>query len=163
MTPQQRDALIDRYAEGPELLDAALAELPPQMWTFKPSPADWSVHEILIHLADSETNAFLRCRRLVAEPGGSLMAYDQDLWAHALDYHSRDTELARSIVGLVRRSTTELLRSLPDTVWRHTVEHAELDRPYTFDDWLEVYAAHIPDHIEQMMRNRAAWEAAGGR
>ena len=160
MTPEQRTALIDRYAEGPELLDAALFELPPAMWTFKPSPSDWSVHEILVHLADSETNAFLRCRRLVAEPGGSLMAYDQDAWAHALHYHARSTDVARSIVRLVRRSTTELLRSLPEDVWSHTATHAEFDRPYTFDDWLEVYAAHIPDHIEQMQRNFAAWEAS---
>ncbi|WP_345319967.1 hypothetical protein [Candidatus Villigracilis proximus] len=35
------------------------------------------VHEIIIHIADSETNAAARARKLIVEPGGMLMGYDQ--------------------------------------------------------------------------------------
>jgi len=42
--------------------------------------AEWSVHEIIIHLADSETNAALRARKLAIEPNGMIMAHDQDYW-----------------------------------------------------------------------------------
>jgi hypothetical protein len=35
--------------------------------------------------------------------------------------------------------------------------------PQQRDALIDRYAAHIPDHIEQMMRNRAAWEADEGR
>jgi hypothetical protein len=29
----------------------------------------------------------------------------------------------------------------------------------TMDDWLDVYARHIPEHIEQMQANYADWKA----
>ncbi len=162
MTPAERAELIERYAAGPTLLDAALAQMPAAMWTYRPAPDAWSVHEIVVHLADSEANAALRCRLLVAQPGHTLMAYDQDVWARELDYHSRDPDLALDVVRAVRASSAALLRNLPEQVWTHTIVHAEYDRPYTFDDWLQVYAAHIPDHIDQMRANLAAWRTSGG-
>ena len=163
MTPEERAPLIERYGKGPSLLYEAMDSVPDEALKFRPAPGDWSVHEIVVHLADSEANAALRCRLLAAEPGGTVMAYDQEVWAERLDYHARSLDLALKVVEAVRRSTHELIRSLPDEVWNNTVEHAEFDRPFTFSDWLPIYAAHIPDHIDQIERNVAAWEAQKGR
>ena len=157
LSADERLALIDRYADGPRLLREALADLPSVMWQYRPAEGAWSVHEILIHLADSEANAFLRCRLLAAQPGEPVMAYDQDIWANTLNYHEEDPEEALAVLESVRRSSASLLRKLPDSAFAQTVTHAEFDRPYTFDDWLQVYSQHIPDHIEQMQANLTAW------
>ncbi len=162
LTPEERVQLIERYGDGPELLYAALEEVPDDALTFRPAPGEWSVHEIVVHLADSEANAALRCRLLVAEPGRAVMAYDQDVWAERLDYHERGFDLGLELVDIVRQSTYELLASLTDEVWEHSVVHAEFDRPFNFDDWLRIYSAHIPDHIAQIQANVAAWEARKG-
>ena len=68
-------------------MKAALAKVPQEAMKFKPAPTEWSVHEIIIHIADSESNAALRARKLIVEPGGTLMGYDQDAWANTLHYH----------------------------------------------------------------------------
>ena len=66
-----------------------MSALPKEMWLFRDEHGCWSVHEHLIHIADSEVNSYIRCRRLIAEPGKELMAYDENVWADSLRYHEQ--------------------------------------------------------------------------
>jgi hypothetical protein len=111
------------------------------------------VHQVIIHLADSETNSFLRARRLIAEPGGMLMAYDQDVWANNLDYHAESTDDALEVTRLVRRMTYALIKDLPDEVWANTAKHPEYPEPYAFSKWLRIYSNHPRDHAKQVTEN----------
>src|SRR5512134_507856 len=104
MDRDERDQKIELYGRGYDLLTTALAEIPREAWLFKPEPKEWSVYEVLIHLADSESNAALRARKLIVEPGGTLMGYDQALWAETLNYHEHSYEDALEIVRLVRKT-----------------------------------------------------------
>lgn len=162
MNPQERDEKIELYGHGYELLVAALKEIPREMWQFKPAPEEWSVHEVLLHLADSESSAALRARKLIAEPGGTLMGYDQDRWAVVLDYHDQSYEDALEIVRLVRKTTYALLKKQSDSVFEHAVKHPEYDEPYTFAQWLDIYSAHVPGHIEQIENNYRIWRDTQG-
>ena len=162
MNKQERNEKIELYGRGYDLLIAALAEVPKEAWLFKPAPAEWSVYEVLIHLADSESNAALRARKLIVEPGGGLMGYDQALWAEELNYHEHDFQDALDIVRLVRKTTYQLLKKQPDEVFKHTAKHPEYDEPYTFEQWINVYSAHIPGHIEQIMNNYKVWRDTQG-
>lgn len=153
-----RNAKIEAYGDGPRLLAEAVKKFPREMWQFKPAPNRWSIHEILVHLADSETNAYARARRFIAEPGNSVMGYDQDVWAQKLDYHSQSTDDALALIALVRKMTYALIRNLPEAAWSAKCLHPE-HANYTFDRWLEIYANHIPGHIAQMQKNYDAWLA----
>ncbi len=162
MDTQERADKIELYGRGYDLLTAALAEIPREAWLFKPAPQEWSVYEVLIHLADSESNGGLRARKLIVEPGGILMGYDQDKWAIELDYHGQSYEDALEIVRLVRKTTYELLKRQPEEVFEHSVKHPEYDEPYTFEQWLDIYPAHIPGHIEQIQNNYRLWRDIQG-
>lgn len=157
MDTAQRKEKIELYGRGYELLSAALEHIPSEMWQFKPQPAEWSVHEIILHLADSETNSSLRARQFIAQPGEAVMAFDQDAWADKLNYHQQDWQDALEILRLTRKSTYELIITLSDDIWAHSVSHPELDRPFTFERWLEIYSNHIPSHIEQIQDNHTRW------
>lgn len=158
MRRKEIDAKIEAYGRGYDLLAAALADIPREAWRFRPAPGEWCVHEIIVHMADSESMSALRARKLIAEPGSTLMAYEEARWAEALDYLSQDAEGALQVIRLARRTTWELLRRQPDEVFTHTVIHPEYpDSPYSFAQWLEIYARHIPDHIEQMRGCHQAW------
>jgi hypothetical protein len=123
-------------------------------------PDEWSVHEIIVHMADSESMSALRARKLIVEPGSTLMAYEEARWADALGYEEQSAEDALEIIRLARKSTYELLRGQPDEVFTHTVTHPEFpDSPYTFEQWLNIYARHIPDHTEQIQNNVKVWES----
>jgi len=55
-----------------------------EQWHYKPGTDQWSIHEIIIHLADSEAHAYLRCRTILAEPGSTLIHFDEHQWSVAL-------------------------------------------------------------------------------
>jgi len=158
MSPEERKLKIKRYGKGYAMLKETLADIPRKAWKFKPAPTEWSIHEIIIHLADSETNAALRARLLAAEPGRAVMAYDQDKCALRLNYHDQDVEDALKLVKAARKMTYKWLKTLPDEVFENTVTHAEYDKPYSFEMWLSLYSEHIPGHIEQIKNNFELWK-----
>jgi len=162
MNREERNKKIELYGKGYDMLIEALRDIPRERWKFKPGPKAWSVHEVLVHLADSESNAALRARKLIAEPGGALMGYDQALWADDLNYHDHSYEDALEVVRLVRKTTYGLLKKQPDEVFEHSVKHPEYEEPYTFEQWLDVYSAHIPGHIEQIRNNYKLWRDKQG-
>lgn len=162
MEKRERDEKIELYGRGYDLLTAALKDIPKEIWQFKPESSEWSVHEVLVHLADSESNAALRARKLIVEPGGGLMAYDQAKWADELHYHEHSWEDALEVVRLVRKTTYSLLKKQPDEIFTHSAVHPEYEAPYTFEKWIDVYSAHIPGHIEQIENNYKIWRDRQG-
>jgi hypothetical protein len=159
MNRAEIDEKIEQYGRGFRLLTAALAEIPKEAWSYRPAPGEWSVHEIIVHMADSESMSALRARKLIVEPGSTLMGYDEAKWADALNYKEQNPEDALEIIRLARESTYRLLKRQPDEVFTHVVIHPEYpDAPYTFEQWLNIYARHIPDHIEQLKRSYQAWK-----
>lgn len=158
MTHPERNALIESYGKAYDTLIEALKEFPKEMWQWKPSPEKWSVHEIIVHISDSEANSYVRCRRFIAEPGSGVYGYDQDKWAIALNYHEQSTEDNLQLFKWLRKMTYELIKQVPDSIWQSaTVQHSE-SGTMTFEQWLQIYEEHIPVHIMQMKRNLEAWK-----
>jgi hypothetical protein len=162
MTNEERDEKIELYGRGFDLLKAALAEVPQEAMKFKPEPKEWSVHEIIIHLADSETNSALRARKLIVEPGETLMGYDQDQWAVKLNYHEQDIEDALEATRIARKTTYALLKRQPEEIFTHWIKHPQMEGQYTFEKWINIYSAHIPGHIEQILNNVKLWKEKKG-
>ena len=159
MDPQTRQDRLQAYEQAFEQLVEGLKQFPREMWEFRDEHGCWSIHEHLVHIADSEANSYIRCRRLVAEPGQDLMAYDENRWGSELDYHSIGTEGAMELFRVLRRQTFELLKTLPEDAWSNTCFHPE-NGDMTLDDWLDVYASHVAEHLEYMGENHRAWLAS---
>ena len=154
-----RKEKIELFRNGHALVVAALKEFPKESWQYRPGPGKWTIHEIVIHLADSEANAFGRCRMCIGQPGGLLMAYDQDMWAEKLNYHAQDIDTALALFGALRQSTWELIRDLPNEVWSSAATHPE-HSSYTLERWLDIYSNHHVKHIAQMRRNYELWKSS---
>lgn len=156
---REREELIDRYARGPARFRDALARVPEEVRTWWPAPGQWSVHEVVCHCADSETNAASRIRFVVAEKGVVLPGYDRDAWPSIFDYHSHPLEAALAAIEAIRLNTTPLLRRLPEDAWEREVRHSEFG-PYSAERWLRTYAVHLDGHAQQIEDNLHAWHAA---
>jgi hypothetical protein len=156
MTHEERARKIESYGKAYETLVEALQQFPKEMWRFKPKDG-WSIHEIVIHLADSEANSFVRCRRLIAEPGSPVLGYDENQWAKALKYSEQSTDDALELFKWLRLASYKLIKDQPDSVAANVVHHSE-SGPMTFDDWLDIYERHIPEHVEQMRQVYEEWQ-----
>jgi hypothetical protein len=159
MTPAEREACIRRYEEGPALLAAALADTPREALQWRPAPGKWSVHEVIVHCADSETNSHMRIRYLIAESSPTIVGYDQDRWAAGMDYHAHPIGPAMATVAAVRANTVPLLRRMSERDWAQMGRHTE-SGAYGAEDWLKIYAEHLEIHTRQIRRNLEAWKQA---
>lgn len=164
MTPAERHTRIRQYAEGPARLRAALDLAPPESLQWRPGPGKWSIHEIIVHCADSEVQAYTRIRKLLAEPDAEIQGYDQDRWAVEMDYHRLPLAPALAAIEAVRAATVPLLERMTDADWARTGHHTEVG-PYTAETWLATYSIHLDleKHAGQIRRNVEGWAVRGER
>ncbi len=163
MTRQERNAKIESFGRAFRQLTDVLQQYPKEMWKFKPTPTQWSIHQIILHIADTESHAYTRFRTFIAEPGATIMAFDQDKWASQLNYHQLSPEDALELFRIQRKMNYELIRNLPEHYWSRAVVHSEKGN-LQLDEWLNFYESYVPKHIDQMKKTAALWKlAARGR
>jgi hypothetical protein len=161
MTSEERSRKLKSYGAAHQQLTAALERFPQEMWQFRPAPDRWTIHEIIVHLADSDANSYVRCRRFLAEPGSTVLGYDENRWARDLRYHEQSTADALELFKWLRYKSFTLIKDLPASAWSNTVTHTE-SGVMTMDDWLDTYERHIPVHIAQIQANWEDWERQKG-
>lgn len=157
MTTVDRSHKIESYGSAYKQLVSALTQFPREMWNYRPAPGEWTIHEIIIHIADSEANSYVRCRRFLAEPGSAVLGYDQDKWTDRLHYQDQDAQDGLELFKYLRKMSYALVKDLPEKSWSNTVVHSEMGE-MSMDKWLDVYERHIPDHITQMQGIFAQWK-----
>lgn len=133
-------------------MEDALDGIGPDELDRRPPGGDWSAREVVHHLADSETTAYIRLRRLIAEDRPVLPDYDEEEFARRLHY-DRPIEPSLDVLRAVRAASLQLLESLTPAEWDRSGTHA-VSGPYSVDDWLRIYAGHSHDHADQIRRAR---------
>ena len=147
-----RERQLDRYASGADdVIDAVDGAGDEELDRMPPS--GWSARMVIHHLADSESMAYIRLRRLIAEDAPVIQGYDEPEWARRLHY-DRAIEPSLAVLRAVRASSLQLLRSLSDDEWERTGSHTEYGDGYSVDRWLRIYAEHSHEHADQIRRAR---------
>jgi hypothetical protein len=114
----------------------------------------WSARQVIHHMADSEAQSYVRLRRLVAEPAGSIIqGYDEAAWANceALGYIDAPVENSIAVFAAVRASSLDLLKRLNESDLTKFGTHSESGK-YSIDTWLETYTRHPHEHGDQLVR-----------
>jgi hypothetical protein len=146
-----RAVLVERYKGGVPAVEAALAGATDDELDRLPD-GEWSARMVVHHLADSETNSYLRLRKLLAEDSPQIQGYDESEYARLLHY-DRPIETSLEVFRAVRASSGELLDRLDPGDWERTGTHSESGE-YTLNDWLEIYVDHGETHAAQIARAR---------
>ena len=129
-------------------LRAAVAAHTPATLAQRPAPEQWSVHEIIVHLADAEVAFAYRLRMMISAPGVRIQAFDQNAWASSMQYARLDLELALDRFDALRRSNLELLANLADPGQAYGI-HEERGR----EDaalFVRLYAGHDINHLTRI-------------
>lgn len=155
MSPEERERLIEQYADGYAEVERSLEGFPENRLTAHPIEGKWSACEIVQHLADSEMAAAIRLRKLLNEERAEIQSYDEAAYAVRLKYNEREIKPALEAFRGARAITAQLLRILTEEDWQLEGTHPEHAR-YTVEDWLRIYAAHAHNHAAQIRRLREA-------
>jgi hypothetical protein len=148
--------LLHAYMTGPSDLRTAIESFPSKMWAFKPAANSWSIHEIVVHLADTEVQSHVRFRTVISEPSTTLPYYDEYRWSQALGYSRQGIPMSLRIISLMRECNHSLLTSIHHSLWLNSCIHA-VRGPETLETLVRGYTSHIGQHIGQMRRCHDAW------
>ncbi|MEC9373075.1 MAG: DinB family protein [Planctomycetota bacterium] len=145
---------IERYTAGAPVLSHAIDGLTPDQLTARPGPGKWSIHELVLHMMDSDLIGADRMKRIIAEDKPTLLGYDQDRYNERLHYHDMDIRAAAKIFELNRLMTGDLLRRLPDEAFKRIGNHNEVGSK-SLADFVKGYADHLDHHMKFLREKRA--------
>ena len=120
----------------------------------RPAEGEWSLVEVVAHMADVDERARERVERILDEDDPELAPFDQDALAESERY--RDRALADEVERLAttRAAHLDLLDSLGDEQWERTGRHGEHGR-MTVRDYEAHCAAEDVDHLAQIAETLA--------
>jgi DinB superfamily len=158
-TAQRIRELLDAYSAGPRILEEAIAGIPDPERRFSPGPGHWSIHENVVHVADTDLVAATRIRYVLAQPGSLLIGFDQERWAAVLDYRAQPIDEALDQFRAIRRTTTDFLRRAPAEAWEHTGVHTE--QGLISLEWMvDHFADHVHYHLRTIAKRRGQYAEA---
>ena len=147
-----REWLMDRYASAAAAVDDALAGIDEADLDRRPPSGEWTARQIVHHLADSESMAYVRLRRVIAEDDPIIAGYDEPEWARRLHY-DRPIEPSLAVLRAVRAASHQLLTALTPDEWARSGTHSD-SGSYSVERWLAIYADHSHEHADQIRRAR---------
>ncbi len=136
-------------AETPAKLERLVKGLPSSRLRERPAPDKWSAAEILAHLADAELVTAWRMRQILGAPGTPIQAYDQDSWAAAGHYETRDPQKSLQLIRTLREANVALLKSLSPEQWKQYGRHAERGEE-SIERIARMMAGHDLNHLKQL-------------
>lgn len=155
LTPAERQSLIDQIRQFPSALEAAIQTLTEEQINTRYIPTEWTVREIVHHVADSHMNAFIRTKLVLTEDHPTFKPYDQDVWARLSDVTETPLEHSLMILHGVHARWVNILDNLSDDQWSLAGFHPE-NGDMSVDDILKYYSWHGINHIEHIQKVLAA-------
>lgn len=145
--------LIDAYERAPDRVRAAVAGLNHDELTARPGPGDWSILEVVVHIADSDAISIDRMKRMLSEENPPLLYADESEYVRRLRTHDQDLEDALILLEVGRRQFARVLRKLPPEAFARTGNHNRRGT-VTVGGMVESYIAHIDEHMPFILEKR---------
>ncbi len=146
-------SIIDRFERGGELLRQAVAGLTPQQLQAYPVPGTWSIHEVVVHMMDSDAVALDRMKRVIAEDLPLLLGYNESKFVRRLHPHLQPVEHAIDAFDLGRKLLAITLKQLRDEDFDRAGIHNEAGRK-TLGEFVELYVDHLDHHLGFIAKKR---------
>lgn len=130
---------------------------PEEQLRHRPGPGQWSMLEVLGHLADEEAVDFpARLRSTLEDPARPWPAIDPEGAVPAHDHQSQPPHRLAGLFRRRRRRSLRWLRRLRDPAWDRAYEHPQLGT-LRAGDLLVAWIDHDLHHHGQLLRLAHGW------
>ncbi|MGN6755830.1 MAG: DinB family protein [Thermomicrobiales bacterium] len=143
--------LLDTYRATPAILRALLRGVSDEQARARAGANDWSIIEIVAHLADAEVTATERVTLMTREDRPRLAAYDQEKRARARNYIGLDLAATLERFAHLRAEQIALLSTFDTAAWQRGGVHDEAGA-ITVEALTAHMAAHDAIHLAQIAR-----------
>lgn len=158
LTVSERQTMIDRLRAFPAQLEALVIPLTESEIDAITIPGEWTVRQIVHHLADAHVNAFARVKLVLTLDRPHLQGYPQETYAELPDTFNTPIQASLDILRGVHARWANLLENVSETDWARVGLHSEYGE-ISLNQLLSTYAAHGQTHIDQINKVLAAGRA----
>ncbi len=159
--PENRDAILARFKEGPSLLERAIAGLPDTCLDTPPREGGWTIRQNVHHIVDGD-DIWKMCIKVALgnEQAEFTLAWywalPQTSWADHWAYAHRSLDVSLALFKANRNHILQLLKHLPDG-WCRSVGFRKHDgevvqAPVGFV--VEMQADHVVHHVNRILAIR---------
>jgi hypothetical protein len=156
-----REEVMALYASGFERLAAALSGLSESDLDVSIAPGEWTVRQIVHHLADGEDTFSMALKMALGAPG-SVFTFDwypgNEEWGAELGHADRAIGPALGMFKAHREVMVQLLDLIPDGWDRHVTfvsARGQPGREVKAGAILDMLARHLVAHAEEIEKARA--------
>jgi hypothetical protein len=155
MTQLLTDSILT-YIKLHEALEQEIADLSESDLTWKPSAAEWSVAEVLGHLADASVVHYYRARKIIAEPDNTIWPlYEQAAWVPLERANAIPAAESIAFFRAAARYNGQFYAGLSEADWSKSgVNHK--GENVTLGQLFDSFIAHTHNHVRQIQRVKGA-------
>ena len=144
---------IEAYASGGKTLKSAYQGLSRDQLFKIPIPNTWSLHQIAIHMLDSDLIASDRMKRIACMDKPLLVGYDETGFSKLPGSEELDALEAIDLFDRNRQMTATILRRLPDSAFERFGIHNEIGK-VTLAEMVDKYIDHLDGHLVWVNKKR---------
>lgn len=149
LTVERRAELIAVIARAPGHLKAAVLDLSDTQLDTK--YVNWTIRQIVHHLADSHIHSYARFKWALTEEHPTIKPYDETQCAALPDSLRGDISQPLALLDALHARWLQLMRTMSDNQFRRTYYHPESKNTVTLDAALSSYAWHCRHHTAQIV------------
>ena len=144
---------IERYAAGGAELVTAYSGLNFAELNAKQPDGSWTLHQIAIHMLDSDLIGSDRMKRIACMDNPLLCGYDETAFSNLPGSDQLNAFAACDLFQKNRDMTATILRALPDSTFQRTGIHTESGK-VSLAEMLEKYIHHLEHHLAFIAKKR---------
>ena len=110
----------------------------------------WTVAQVVHHLADSHSHAYLRCKHALLEDTPKIKDYTESDWAKLDDASASDVSPSLSIIDGIHHRWVSFFSKLSSSQMERTYYHPEGSKEYPLYVVLAIYSWHSMHHLEHI-------------
>jgi hypothetical protein len=144
LSPARRAELIGEIEQFPARLRSLVAGLTATQLDTKYK--NWTVRQIVHHLADSHANGYVRTKLTLTEEKPTIKPYDETKWSELPDAKGLDPEVSLRMLEAVHTRWAAVLRAMADPDFERVYVHPEYGKTFRLAEVLGLYAWHGRHH-----------------
>lgn len=156
--PQDVRERIARIASLPEKMQKAVQHLTDAQLDTPYREGGWTVRQVVHHVADSHSNAYIRVKWTLTEETPLIKAYEEKMWATTPET-KEPPALSIALLKALHAKLVVLLGAIPFEQLKRQFTHPETQKHVSLDTMIDLYAWHGEHHLAHIenLKKRMGW------
>lgn len=157
-TPEEIRELVNRIETLPARLESEVKALSKAQLDTPYRDGGWTVRQVVHHVADSHSNAYIRVKWTLTESTPEIKAYNEKDWAQTPEVNL-DPALSLAVLKALHAKWVALLKLLSPGDLQKSFVHPETKKQVRLDRMIALYAWHGDHHLAHItsLKARMGW------